>query len=442
MPLIILPNQLFDITILLKNCLDGHIIFWEYDHYFTKYKYNRLKLIFHRITMKLYYNKIKDDKRFKRVSYIDYQTNFILPDGSIMFDSADDIIISSNVKIIQNPNFLLNNENHIEYYEKTKKFYFNNFYMHFKSKLNILPKLKSTDKENRLQIKNDQMKNIPQDYKIKLTPQEKKILLDSINYVRKNFYNNPGPEWQEIEKNWNIPVTINHALNKWSYFLKNKASNFAKYQDFMIFDTNISEIYHSGISMVLNIGFINPNQLIKDAVKLSNINVKEAFIRQLFWREYQLYCYRYCKKLRQKRNFFNTTKKLTKAWYNGTTNIYPIDFCIKKAFNTGYLHHIERLMVIGNFMLLYGIDPKQGFKWFMEFSLDSYEWVMYQNVYDMVFNTTNGTTMRRIYISSSNYILKMSNIKGNPEWAKIWDDLYHNFLKKNKNKIGYPYIFD
>lgn len=142
-----------------------------------------------------------------------------------------------------------------------------------------------------------------------------------------------------------------------------------------------------------------------------------------------------------KKNYFGNNKKLTKKWYDGTTGILPVDNCIKNAFETGYLHHIERLMIIGNFMNLYGIQPKEGFRWFMEFSCDSYLWVMNQNVYDMVFFVTGGKTMRRPYISSSNYIIKMSDYKKN-HWCDVWDDLYHNFLIKNKTKLWkYRYYF-
>ena len=117
------------------------------------------------------------------------------------------------------------------------------------------------------------------------------------------------------------------------------------------------------------------------------MNSLEGFIRQLFWREYQKYCYTY---YNFNKNYFGNKKKLTKAWYNGTLGVEPIDDCIKKGFDTGYLHHIERLMVMGNYMNLYGLHPDEGFKWFMEFSIDSYEWVMHQNVYDMVFFVSGG----------------------------------------------------
>ena len=114
--------------------------------------------------------------------------------------------------------------------------------------------------------------------------------------------------------------------------------------------------------------------------------------------------------------------------------ILPVDNCIINGFNTGYLHHIERLMIIGNFMNLSGIHPNEGFKWFMEFACDSFLWVMHQNVYDMVFFVTGGKTMRRPYISSSNYILKMSDYKKD-NWCNEWNELYKIFIKKNKKKL-------
>ena len=96
-------------------------------------------------------------------------------------------------------------------------------------------------------------------------------------------------------------------------------------------------------------------------------------------------------------------------------------------------------MIMGTYMNLSNIQPKEGFKWFMEFSCDSYEWVMKQNVLHMVF--FNGQTMRRPYVCSSNYILKMSNYK-KEEWCVIWDEKYRKFLDKNREKLWkYRYFF-
>ena len=91
-------------------------------------------------------------------------------------------------------------------------------------------------------------------------------------------------------------------------------------------------------------------------------------------------------------------------------------------------------MVIGNFMNLSEIDPEEGFKWFMEFAIDSYEWVMKQNVLDMVFFVTGGKTMRKPYVSSSNYVLKMSTYKKG-HWSEKWNTLYNNFVKNHVDKL-------
>ena len=128
------------------------------------------------------------------------------------------------------------------------------------------------------------------------------------------------------------------------------------------------------------------------------MNSYEGYIRQLFWREYQRYCYIHYNF--NGKNYFGNNKKIGKEYYDGTTGIVPVDDCIKKAFENGYLHHIERLMVVGNYMNLDGIKPVDGMRWFIEFSCDSYEWVMHQNVLDMVFCVTGGDTMRKPYILS------------------------------------------
>ena len=203
-----------------------------------------------------------------------------------------------------------------------------------------------------------------------------------------------------------------------------------------------SYLFNSVLSTSLNIGLITPVELISLLEKYKKkvpMNSYEGFIRQLFWREYQEYCYLFYNF--NNKNYFGNNKKLTKDWYEGSTGILPVDDCIIKGFQTGYLHHIERLMVVGNYMNLSGIKPTEGYKWFMEFSCDSYEWVMNQNVLDMVFCVTGGDTMRKPYISSSNYVLKMSDYKKG-EWSKKWDEEFRNFLKKNKKKMHkFRYFF-
>jgi deoxyribodipyrimidine photolyase-related protein len=135
-------------------------------------------------------------------------------------------------------------------------------------------------------------------------------------------------------------------------------------------------------------------------------------------------------------NYFNHQNKLNNTWYEGTTSLPPIDLTIKKVNKLGYAHHIERLMILGNAMLLCEIHPKEVYKWFMERFIDSYDWVMVPNVYGMSQYSNGGSIVTKPYISSSNYICKMSDFKRTEPWCDIWDSLFWRFLDKNKEKVG------
>jgi deoxyribodipyrimidine photolyase-related protein len=421
--LIILPNQLYNKKYIPKSI--KNIIIWEHPQYFTKYNFNKKKLILHRASMKSY-----DDylSKYYKVRYIEYKYKCNEKEYYI-FDPIDKIKLKNKYKILESPNFLLTNELMDEYRKKTKSFFFHNFYMWSKGKLDIIPKVKSQDKENRKRYEGKE--------KIPILPRIKnRYIKEAINYVNKNFKSNYGNT-----DNFNYPITHKEADRWLDSFIKNKFKYFGDYQDFINKDNNT--MFHSILSSSINIGLINPKEIIEKIKPLKSkikLNSYEGYIRQLFWREYQRYCYKYFDF--NKTNYFNNKKKLTKKWYNGTLNIKPIDDCIKKGFDTGYLHHIERLMLIGNFMNISRISAKEGLKWFMEFSIDSYEWVMHQNVLDMVFCVSGGQTMRKPYISSSSYVLKMSNYKKG-EWSDKWDDLYKSYLKKHKKKLlkDFKYYF-
>lgn len=422
MNFLILPNQLFNPKYLNKN---HNIVIWECPHYFKDYNYNKKKLILHRSSMKCYYDTLKS-LGFK-VSYYEFNNKL---DNNLEYtlfnplNKSEILNLPYHHTIIDTPNLLLTQEYLQEYRKKTKNFFFNAFYMWSKKKLGIIPNIKSQDKENR-KVPKIQL-NIKQPYEDISTISTQKYIKEAKEYILKYFKNNPGNT-----DNFIFPITHKDA-DKWlDHFIKYKLKNFGPYQDYI--DRNDKYLYHSLLSSLINIGLLNPIDVINKLPKKGTpLNSYEGFIRQLFWREYQYYCYiNYDFK---NKNYFNNQKKLTKDWYTSSTGILPIDDTIKEAFDTAYLHHIKRLMVIGNYMNLSGIHPKEGFRWFMEFSCDSYEWVMYQNVYDMVFCVSGGVTMRRPYISSSNYILKMSNYSKS-EWCNKWDNQYRNFINRNKKQL-------
>jgi deoxyribodipyrimidine photolyase-related protein len=156
-------------------------------------------------------------------------------------------------------------------------------------------------------------------------------------------------------------------------------------------------------------------------------------LRQIIgWREFIRGVYIAVGNKERTRNFWNFNRKIPNSFYNGGTGIEPIDDTIKKINNSAYANHIERLMIIGNFMLLCEFEPNEVYKWFMEMFIDSYDWVMVPNVYGMSQFSDSGMMSTKPYISSSNYILKMSNYKKG-DWCKIWDSLFWNFMDKQRD---------
>ena len=419
MKLLILPHQLFNIKYFPNDIKE--IILYEHPQYFTKYNFNKKKLLLHRCSMKEYQDYLISKKNV--VKYIEFNKKFILKKGDfVMFDPIDKLKVTDNAgKVLESPNFLLTIENYETLREKSNKFFFNSFYMNGKRIIDVIPDIKSQDKKNREKIpKNLVVPNLP---KVK----EDKYLKEAKSYIEKHFSKNYG----NVE-NFMFPTNHKEAKKWLKDFIQKRFDKFGPYQDF----TKQGEdfMFHSCLSTSINIGLLNPLEIIDEIKKVKSkipINSYEGYIRQLFWREYQRYTYLYCN---FSDNYFGNKKKLGKEWYTGETGCNPVDYAIKSGFETGYLHHIYRLMIVGNYMNLSGISPMEGLKWFMEFSCDSYEWVMYQNVLDMVFFVTGGKTMRKPYTTSSNYVINMSDFKKG-EWTEQWDKLYRKFMEDNIDKL-------
>ena len=134
-------------------------------------------------------------------------------------------------------------------------------------------------------------------------------------------------------------------------------------------------------------------------------------------------------------NHFRYQRPLPPSFWTGSTGIEPIDDVILKVLRHGYCHHIERLMILGNFMLLCEFDPDTVYQWFMELFIDAYDWVMVPNVYGMTQYADGGLLSTKPYISGSNYLLKMSDYKKG-DWCKTWDALYWRFIHVHKQEFA------
>jgi deoxyribodipyrimidine photolyase-related protein len=249
--------------------------------------------------------------------------------------------------------------------------------------------------------------------------------------VEKQFKHHPGSA-----QNFWLPVDRKGALKNLKHFIQHHIYDFGDYQDAIT--SRSPFLYHSIISPMMNAGLLTPKEVIDEVLKAQQkdtdipIASVEGFIRQVMgWREFVRGIYQNYSDQEETKNFFGHKRKLTKDWYDGTTGILPVDDAIKKANEFGYCHHIERLMILSNIMLLSEIHPQEVHRWFMEMFVDSADWVMGPNVYGMGQFSDGGIFATKPYVSGSNYILKMSDYK-KEAWCEVWDGLFWRFIGNNK----------
>lgn len=441
MELLIFPNQLFKYKYLPKV---EKIYIIEEPIYFgfreKKYNFNKLKLLLHRSSMKYYFDYLNKKYNVEYIQIKEVNYNKFKNKKLVVFQYYDYLLDKKlknlDIEYLDTPNQVIKDKDFHEYYKnkENKKLRHDTFYKFIKNKLKVLQNTKSQDKYNR--------KSIPKNHKPiknpKLSKVDKKYIEENKQYIENLFPNNYG----NLE-NFIYPVT-HKSSEKWlNHFINKKLNLYGDYQD-AIHNEDIF-IYHSVISPMLNIGLLNPIDIINKAKKKYEksknveINDYEGFVRQVIgWRTYQILIYKFRYKKIIKSNVFNNNKKITKKFYEGTTNIPIIDFFIKEGFKYGYLHHIARLMVMSNFMNLCGIKPNDVYKWFMEFSVDSYDWVMICNVYSMGLWSDEGEAMRKPYISTDGYLMELSNFKKG-DWNDTWKSMFYNFIYKNKKIINKTY---
>ena len=248
--------------------------------------------------------------------------------------------------------------------------------------------------------------------------------------INSYFKDHPG----NLDYTW-FPVTRQAAETHLKAFLEQRFSYFGDYEDAMVHQERF--LFHSALSSSINIGLITPDLIVQLAIDYAqernvSLNSLEGFIRQIIgWREFIRGIYQEDSKTQTQENYWGHDRLLTHSWYTAETGIAPLDDCILGAQETGYSHHIPRLMVVCNLMNLSGVSPHEIYKWFMEMYIDSSEWVMVPNVYGMATFSDGGLMSTKPYTCGSNYILKMSNYKKS-DWCDIVDGLYWRFIEKHR----------
>lgn len=255
---------------------------------------------------------------------------------------------------------------------------------------------------------------------------------------------NPDPDQAEF----NLAVTGDQAHKALADFIQNRLPDFGAYEDAMSDRSDL--IFHSGISPYLNLGLIHPLEAVQAAEKAyqekaAPINSVEGFIRQVLgWREYIYWQYWHTMPDLLQVNYWEANNPLPGFFWNGETQLNCLKIVLRRALQSGYTHHIERLMVLSNFCTLTGISPPEVLEWFMAVYIDAYPWVMAPNLLGMGLNADGGGVGTKPYISSANYINKMSSYCRNCSYnakqrtgdnACPFNFLYWNFLISNQDKL-------
>ena len=451
---IVFPHQLYQEHPAIEPSIPVYLV--EEWLFFKQYPFHFQKLLLHRASMQQY-KKYLESKGYtvqyietvEAISNIQSLIPFLAKKGIEhikVVDPTDNWLLKrliesckkNDIKVEQynSPSFLNTLEETNHFFEKRNKFFQTDFYTWQRKARKILVTDSLQPIGGKWTFDADNRAKFPKNKQVPACTfmEENELIIAATHYVSLHFPDNPGVKdapFKQGNKKGYYPIGFESAQAWLTQFLQNRFLEFGVYEDAMVEGESI--LHHSVLSPLLNIGLLTPQQVMNETLHFAKtttvpINSLEGFIRQIIgWREFIYQVYARAGNKQRTLNYWGFKRKIPASFYKGNTGIVPIDDAIQKLLRTGYNHHIERLMVLGNFMLLCEFDPDQAYQWFMEMYIDAYDWVMVPNVYGMTQFADGGLMTTKPYISGSNYIMKMSNYpKG--EWQEIWDGLFWRFM--------------
>lgn len=458
---LVLPNQLFRANAAVGACNDVFLL--EEWLYFRELPFLQQKLVYARACMKRYADVLRATKP---IEYIDCTAphadiRAFVPwlrgrgvDELHLCDPLDDWIERRLAKacgqhgmalvIHPSPAVLLTHDDAIHYQPRGSAFYQLDFYVEQRKRLNILLEPDGTPNGGHWSYDAQNRKRLPRTIRLPRVslPGAADTYLDEAKaFVGARFSQNPGrPEmaWEDGQHAY-FPTSHEDAEHWLDTFLAERFRDFGPYQDALVPQQNV--LFHAAITPMLNLGLLEPEAVVRKAVDFGQKNgvplpSVEGFVRQVVgWREYVRMTYAQAGRRMRTTNYFRFAHRpVPKAFWDGTTGIPPVDNVIRKVLRVGWCHHIERLMVIGNFMLLCGVHPDEVYCWFSALFIDAYDWVMVPNVYGMSQFADGGLIATKPYISGSANLMKMGRYDGGA-WQGVWDALYWRFLLVHEDAL-------
>jgi deoxyribodipyrimidine photolyase-related protein len=450
---IVFPHQLFWQHPALSS--DGIVYLVEEWLYFHQYNFHKQKLLLHRATMRMYADHLTQqgyEVRYIPATSTECDLQHLIPTIANMgvqelhyADVVDDwlrqrLIVGARqhgIKLheYRSPNFLEDPAEISEFFDRRKSYKQTDFYIDRRKHHQTL--LAETGKPlgGQWTYDVDNRQKFPKGRSIPHLnlPGLNEYVQEAQVYISQNFGNNYGSVKQPFAAGF-YPTTYVEADAWLTNFLEVRFADFGVYEDAIVSAETV--LHHSVLSPLLNIGLLSPQQVVDRALGLVDqvpLNSLEGFVRQIMgWREFIRITYERRGRSQRTSNYWGFTRKIPESFWQGTTGILPLDVTIQKTLDSGYCHHIERLMVVGNFMLLCEFDPDEVHRWFMELFVDAYDWVMVPNVYAMSQFADGGGMCTKPYISGSNYLMKMSDYKKG-DWQPIWDGLFWRFMHVHRD---------
>ncbi len=447
---LVLPHQLF---VEHLNAESGTLmVLVEPDLFFRQLAFHTHKLVLHRATMRAFAERL-EGAGFE-VAYLETSAETgteaglaaLLRERAVgavsVYDVVDDWLerdlrrvcrlLGLDLDVLETPAFLTSRAEVTQAFAGVRTPRMQHFYERQRRRLDLLMDGDrpaggrwSYDTENRKRLpKHVEVPDAPRSTRGRHTE-------DAIAWVQRAFPDNPGDlsayQW---------PTTHRQAERWLDRFLEERFDRFGPYEDAIAADE--PWLFHSVISPVLNIGLLDPRHVVERAVGYAaehdvDLPSVEGFVRQVIgWREYMRASYVVHGRAMRTRNLLGLTRELDGSWWDGSTGLEPVDTVIGRVLRHGYAHHIERLMVLGNAMLLLRIDPDEVYEWFMSLFVDAYDWVMVPNVYAMSQFAAGALVTTKPYVSGSNYLRTMSDF-GPGDWTAAWDALYWQFVADHRD---------
>jgi deoxyribodipyrimidine photolyase-related protein len=461
---LVLGDHLFKTN---KDLQDVDFVMVESREIYARFNYHKQKLTFvlacmreHRDfltkeSLNVNYYELKEQKSFEEV-VVELAKKYAEIEFYDISDKSFSRMINElaqkyfkKVTVLENPQFLTSKQDFADYIAtKNKRLLMNDFYIWQRKRLNLLIDIDnnplggswSYDEENRKKL--SKTVDVPNIYK----PVPTQNYIEARNTILEFYPNNPG----KVDDLW-LPTNHKQAEKLLEEFLNIRLSQFGDYEDSL--SDRDPFLFHSVLSPVINNGLLTPDFVLKKLFEFcssnptmlkDHLNSVEGFVRQIIgWREWikGMYDNKYSEEI-TKYNFFEAKNDLTKDFYFEKSSPFiwnkpvvvntPLKLALDKVEKYGYNHHIERLMVLGNWMLLNEIEPMQCYNWFMEMYVDAYDWVMVPNVFGMALFADGGIFATKPYVAGGNYLKKMSDFKITKEVEELWTDKFWDFLLKHK----------